>query len=176
MFVDSKHVYSVWDRELKNRYYKAVPAVLVENRSDAKVAIMSAGPFITEYVYEGRNYVRETMLNYTVYVFDNNVLKPAYVLNTGKYGYYAKSNGKISFLNSHEGIPNNYDGGIPYWPEKQRNKVWYKFYDASEFLEKTEERKGNPQAVSTAAAQKLKALVKKMDAEDNPVLVIAKLK
>ena len=91
--------------------------------------------------------------------------------------YYNKDSGKLEYFDTREeGIPNNYNGGLDFWPEKQINDEWYCFYDAPDLLEKAAKHKSLTPIISQTSSQKYKSIVKKLDSEDNPVLVIAKLK
>ena len=91
--------------------------------------------------------------------------------------YYNKDSGKLEYFDTREeGIPNNYNGGLDFWPEKQINDEWYCFYDTPDLLEKATKHKSLTPIISQTSSQKYKSIVKKLDSEDNPVLVIAKLK
>jgi len=91
--------------------------------------------------------------------------------------YYNKDNRKLEYFDTNEdGIPNNYDGGLDFWPNKQINNEWYCFHDAPDFLEKAAKHKSLSPIVSQSSSQKYKSLIKKLDPDDNPVLVIAKVK
>ena len=91
--------------------------------------------------------------------------------------YYRKDNGKLEYFDTNEGgIPNNYNGGLDFWPKKQINNEWYCLYNAPDFLEKAAKHKSLSPIISQVSSQKYKSLVKKLDTEDNPVLVIAKVK
>jgi hypothetical protein len=91
------------------------------------------------------------------------------------YVTYDKANRQLTYLDSKTGVPNDLDGGFDYWPTQQVNNEMYIMYDAPDFLEQYEKRKVI-QPKSPAAANKLKALVNKLDEEDYPVLVIMKVK
>lgn len=91
--------------------------------------------------------------------------------------FFKKDSGKLEYFDTNEaGIPNNFDGGLDFWPEKQINKEWYCFYDAPTFLNKSAKHKPEFSNVSQTASQKYKNLVRKIDTEDNPVLVISIIK
>ena len=213
-------VYTIWTLDMQqiNSFIQSVP---VEHKEIGGVAIKDRdGPLISKYMYKNKHYVRETDLNDTVYVVNNNNLTPKYILNTGKYGvtavekgifdidlfakfahvisvaeteayilfrykyknamncaYYKKDSGKLEYFNTNEdGIPNNYDGGLDFWPKKQINNEWYCFHDAYDFQEKASKHKALSPIISQTSSQKFKNVVKKLDPDDNPVLVIAKIK
>ena len=211
-------VYTIWTPDMQP-IDSCVQSVPVEHKAKGGV-IIKIGPPISKYMYEGKHHVRETDLNDTVYVVNNNSLKSKYIINTGKYGvtaiekgtfdwelfnsfvhafpvaetrahiliqyqykkvkyyaYYNKDSGKLEYFDTkEEGIPNNYNGGLDFWPEKQINNEWYCFYDAPVFLEKASKHKSLSPIISQTSSQKHKSLLKKLDPDDNPVLVIAKVK
>jgi hypothetical protein len=210
-------IYKIWTMDMKQDM-ASVRSVPVEHKTDGGV-IMTVNPAISSYLYEGKPHVRETALNDTVYVVENNNIAPKYILSTGKYGitpeekgifdlellnksvnvvsiaetkpyilfrykykrelycaYYIKATGRIEYFDTkEEGIPNNYDGGLDFWPVKQINDEWYCFYNAFDFVEKSSRHKALSPIISTASSQKYKNLCKKLDPEDNPILVIAKV-
>ncbi|MDR1202234.1 MAG: hypothetical protein LBL58_11510 [Tannerellaceae bacterium] len=107
----------------------------------------------------------------------------SYILFQYKYkkelycAYYIKETDRIEYFDTkEEGIPNNYDGGLDFWPMKQINNEWYCFYNAYDFIEKSSRHKAISPIISTTSFQKHKSLSKKLDSEDNPILVIAKMK
>jgi hypothetical protein len=211
-------VYKLWTMDMEQKM-AGIPSVSVEHKTDGGV-IMTAGPAISSFLYEGKPHVRETALNDTVYVVTDNNIVPKYILSTGKYGitpeekgifdlellhksvnvvsvaetksyilfqykykrelycaYYIKATGRIEYFDTkEEGIPNNYDGGLDFWPVKQVNDEWYCFYNAYDFMEKSSRHKAMSPIISTASSQKYKSLSRKLDSEDNPVLVIIKIK
>ncbi|MDL2277480.1 6-bladed beta-propeller [Parabacteroides sp. OttesenSCG-928-G07] len=76
------------------------------------------------------------------------------------------------------GLVNDLDGGLSFWPryytsENELVDIW-RAEDMKEFL--TEKYFAAHEIKDPAAHQKLKELVQKLDIEDNPVIVIAKLK
>ena len=92
------------------------------------------------------------------------------------YGYYDKNTKKLLYFNSSKGIPNDYDSGIDFWAQRQDNDHWYGFYDAYLFEEElTNKTKIKPKG-SNGAIESFKKLYSALDPEDNPVLVIIKLK
>ena len=101
-----------------------------------------------------------------------------YKYNKATYcAYYNKNSGKLEYFDTYEdGIPNNYDGGLDFWPNKQINNEWNCYYDAPDFLEKSSKHKSLSPIISQTSSQKYKSLVKKLDPDDNPVLVIVKVK
>lgn len=121
-----------------------------------------------------------------VNVFEsNNYLFFDYLFNRNWYFvYYSKQEKKILYFNSQRmlpdnyigGIPNDYDGGLPLWPTKQSENTWYVFQDASDLCEETPKQKRLKPKGPEKAIQAFKRMCKKMQPDDNPVLMIVKLK
>jgi hypothetical protein len=89
------------------------------------------------------------------------------------YAYYDKNTKKLLYFSSNKGIPNDYDGGLEFWPMFQTGNLLYAFYDASLFKE---HKKKIPAKGSKEAVQSFDTLCKQVETEDNPILVIVKLK
>lgn len=93
------------------------------------------------------------------------------------YEYYDKSQKQMKRIQSDKGIPNDYDGGLDFWPfrwpSSQRNKRMCQFYEAHEFEGKKPKEQGLRGPKS--AIQKVKSFYK-ISPEDNPVLVIYNMK
>ena len=92
------------------------------------------------------------------------------------YCYYDSSNQKLLYFKSKKGIPNNYDGGLDFWPERQDNQYWYAFYDAHIFEDELAEKKKETLKGDSKSIQSFNNLMKKLDPDDNPVLMIVKIK
>ena len=98
-------------------------------------------------------------------------------------GIYDISNKKTLFLDTDPvsgmlGLFNDLDGGLSFWPryytsDNELIDVWQS-YEMKELL--TEEYFAAHEIKNPQAHQKLKELLKNLDEEDNPVIVIAKLK
>ena len=92
------------------------------------------------------------------------------------YGFYDKQNRRLLYFKSDTGIPNDYDGGLDYWPQKQINNEWISFYDASAF----EENITSPQKLIPTAPKEMinrvKKISSKLTSEDNPVMIVVKVK
>jgi hypothetical protein len=79
----------------------------------------------------------------------------------------------------HEGFLSDIDSGLPFWPKYYNNSedelvdVWYA-YKMKDLL--TEEYFAANPAKDPAAHERLRALLKNLKEDDNPVIVIAKLK
>lgn len=93
------------------------------------------------------------------------------------FDYYDKSEKLIKRVQSDKGIPNDYDGGLDFWPFRwpgsQVNKRMCQFYEAHEFEDKKPKTQGLKGPKS--AIQITKSFYKKSP-EDNPVLVIYNIK
>jgi hypothetical protein len=92
------------------------------------------------------------------------------------YAYYGKNTGKLLYFSSKTGIPNDYDGGIDLWPQRQDDNIFYAFYDAYLFSEQMTAGKKSVPAGPKEAIQSFNRMYQKLDPEDNPVLIIVKTK
>jgi hypothetical protein len=92
------------------------------------------------------------------------------------YGYYDKQSKRVQYFDAKDGIPDDYTGGINFWPWKQKDDMWYAFYDAPNLLERYAKKKELTPKGPAATTQKLKRILHKLDTEDNPVLIIVKIK
>jgi hypothetical protein len=89
------------------------------------------------------------------------------------YCYYNKKQEQIFSLNSSSGIPNDYSGGLDFWPMYQKNNELIGFYDAYLFEENINKLKSKG---TQKVIDQLKKLDKEIDPEDNPIMVVVKLK
>jgi|GEM_PF-2322761 len=90
--------------------------------------------------------------------------------------YYDKNLQKLFHIESETGISNDFDGGLDFWPLQQYNNELYTFYDAYLFEENAEKSNKIQPKGPKGAIDFMKEFSGKIDPEDNPVLVIAKLK
>ena len=90
-----------------------------------------------------------------------------------KYGYYDKKQDRFFTLKSSMGISNDYDGGLNFWPMHQKNNELIGFFDAYLFEQNINEvkPKGPQKAIGF-----FNEIHKNIDPEDNPIMVIVKLK
>lgn len=94
------------------------------------------------------------------------------------YCYYTKKTGTFHYFDSDIGIPNDYDGRFDFWAalhKGQKDKEFYTFYNATDFIEIAKKKKHEAYAPKEIL-QKIDRLIKKIDMEDNPVLLIVKMK
>ena len=73
------------------------------------------------------------------------------------------------------------DGGLPFWPRKgvsiQNDKQLARFYQPFELLERLNEEYFSAHEIKDLQAhERLKNLLKNLDEDDNPVLMIATFK
>ena len=92
------------------------------------------------------------------------------------YCYYDKNQQKLFHFESETGISNDFDGGLDFWPQQQYNDLLYTFYDAYLFEENAEKLNKRQPKGPKGAIDFMKGFSGKIDPENNPVLVIAKLK
>jgi len=90
--------------------------------------------------------------------------------------YFDKKTNKLLYFYSKDGIQDDYSGGIDFWPSKQINDYWYAFYNTSELLDKFDKQKKIAPKGPSETASKIQSLIKNLDAEDNPVLIVVKIK
>ena len=213
-------VYGIWDPALK-LIKQAVKGVPVEIRGRFNSGA-HYNPEFSCYIYGGFPYLKESILNDTIYLLSkNNEFIPKYVINCGRYGitpgilgdtdhfsenykkyvggmyfyetsnfllskyffngkmipcYFDKKANKLLYFSSEDGIQDDYSGGIDYWPSKQINNYWYAFYNASELLDKFAKQKKITPKGPSSTIEKIRSRIEKLDAEDNPVLIVVKLK
>jgi hypothetical protein len=134
---------------------------------------LSATPDIFKFRQRMREYV-----NFDLFFETQDKLLISYIFGNRKYYYcyYDKNDQALLYFKSDKGIPNDYDGGLDFWPTRQDNNTLYAFYDAYLFTEhlsgmKKEGLKGNPKDIKS-----FKKMMQILDPEDNPVLMIVKLK
>ena len=90
--------------------------------------------------------------------------------------YFNKKNNKIyQMKNSLSGIPNDYDGGLDFWPLYQNNKELITFYDAYQLVEHKKSNKYSLKGTKESLTR-FNHLVRNLEPDDNPVMVIVKLK
>jgi hypothetical protein len=92
------------------------------------------------------------------------------------FTYYDKNAGRLLYFSSETGIPNDYDGGIALWPQKQDGNICYAFYNAYLFFEQPATKKKPASGGTSRAEQSFDRFRRKLDSDDNPVLVIMKMK
>ena len=96
--------------------------------------------------------------------------------------YFDKKANKLLYFNSDEGIPDDYTGGIDFVfvssfiNAKQKNNELYSFLNAYDLLKIYDKQKKLTPKGPAASVQKVQSLLKNLDPEDNPVLIIAKIK
>ncbi len=110
-----------------------------------------------------------------LYEIKNNILISYLFQDKHLYQYFDKSNNLLFRFNSVTGIPNDFDGGLDFWPQYQNNNELVAFYDAYLFEENLSRQKQAPKGPKPAV-ESMKKLYRKIDPEDNPVMVVVKLK
>jgi len=77
------------------------------------------------------------------------------------------------------GIPNDYDGGLDFWPKQQQENEFITWHNAHLFLENENmiKPKGSAEAIEQFinVTQKIKEIQSESNTESNPVIVIVKL-
>ena len=98
--------------------------------------------------------------------------------DTNCYCYFDKVEGKTYAFNSKNGFPNDYDGGLDFFfmlNDRQKNQYLSRYIHADEFTDPEKRTKLEPHGPQSAV-RAFEKLVKKVDPDDNPVIMIVKLK
>lgn len=112
----------------------------------------------------------------TVFETKENSLLSYEYNNKRNYCYFDKQSRKLLYFKSDKGIPNNYDGGVDFWPQKQNNDEWIAFYDTYVFKESNLlQRRFNPVGPKESIKY-MNTIRKNLDSEDNPVMIIVNVR
>jgi hypothetical protein len=106
----------------------------------------------------------------------NDCLLMSYAHEKTSHCYYNKSDNKLMYFSSLSGIPNDYDGGLDFWPNYQHNNQLITFYDAYQIKEHEDNSNKLKPKGSAEAINRFNQMRRKLDPEDNPVMVIVTLK
>ena len=87
-----------------------------------------------------------------------------------------KENKVVRITASSSGIPNDYDGGLDFWPQYQNNKQLIAFYDAHKLIEHKKNANKYNLKGSEESLFRFDKMVSNLESDDNPVIVIVKLK
>ena len=103
-----------------------------------------------------------------------------YMYHGVHFGYYDCAKQKMYEFKNREGFPNDYDGGLDFVSSGfgQRNEfiATYFYADDIENLMFLQHRKKRKIEGPQSAVQAFEKLVKKVDPDDNPIIMIVKLK
>ena len=89
------------------------------------------------------------------------------------FAYFDKNAERLFHFRSETGIPNDFDGGISFWPARQDNLLLSRFFHAYYLIENSG---GITPVGGTEAVQNFNRLIERLDEDDNPVLVIVRLR
>jgi len=172
--------------------YKGFPHLKESVLNDTIYQLNKNNEFLPEYIINcGRYGMTPEILGDTDHFLDNlkryvggmyfyetpNFLMSKYNFNNEWIScYFDKKANKLLYFNSKDGIQDDYSGGIDFWPSKQINDYWYAFYNASELLDKFDKQKKIAPKGPSSTVQKIQSQINSLDAEDNPVLIVVKLK
>jgi len=139
---------------------------------------INAGTYeVTTDLLTDQNFNKRAFLNLSSIFESKDYLFIEYVLQFKfYYCYYDKNKQKLFHFSSEKGISNDYDGGLDFWPLQQYNDLLFTFYDAYIFEENAKKTNITLQKEPQGAINTFKNISSKIDPDDNPVLVIAKLK
>lgn len=121
-------------------------------------------------------------LIFLISVFEtSNYVLISYQYNAENYyQYYNKTEQRSLFFNSRSGIPNDYDGGLSFWPKQQIDNILVSWYDAHLFLkiENAITPKGSSEAIDQLkeVTMGVKDYQSEHGSTPSPVIVIAHLK
>lgn len=121
------------------------------------------------FIRESQNRVRLR----SVFETNNNVLISYSHRGENFYLYHDKRQRRSLLFHSDFGIPNDYDGGLDFWPEQQNSNEFIAWYNAYLFKENENKLKpiGNQKVVGN-----FENLRKEIDSDANPVIVVVKMK
>jgi len=134
----------------------------LEIRSDANAFVREARNILTMMsMFETKDYL---LLSYMIF---DEFRVPC---------YYQKKEDKLFYFSSTSGIPNDYDGGLDFWPKYQSENQLITFYYAYQIEEyESNPNKMKPQG-SSEAVYNFEQMSRKLDSENNPVMVVVTLK
>ncbi|MDR2148459.1 MAG: 6-bladed beta-propeller [Tannerella sp.] len=124
-------------------------------------------PALFDRVFQYRVYLT------SIFETDGYVLISYRYQNKDYYHCYDKRLHSSMLFNSASGIPNDYDGGLDFWPNQQNGNEFITWYQA--YLFEENDNRIKPKG-SKNAVEYFKKLRKDMESDANPVLVIAKMK
>ena len=90
--------------------------------------------------------------------------------------YNKKENKLIHIVSSSSGIPNDFDGGLDFWPDYQNNKKLISFYDAYLLVEHKKNHNKFELQGGKETEKHFDQMIQKLAPNDNPVMVIVTLK
>ena len=90
-----------------------------------------------------------------------------------RYTYFDKNTERLFHFRSESGIPNDFDGGVDFWPRRQDNLIWYQFFDAYYLIENSG---GIAPTGGAEAVRSFNRLIERLEPDDNPVLMIVRLR
>ena len=93
--------------------------------------------------------------------------------NRSHYAYFDKNTERLFHFRTERRIPNDFDGGVNFWPRRQDNLIWYQFFGAYYLIENS--GRITPTG-GTEAVQNFNRLIEGLDEDDNPVLMIVRLR
>ena len=108
-----------------------------------------------------------------IYQTANKLLFQYNFQNRRRFTYFDKNAERLFHFRSGSGIPNDFDGGVDFWPQRQDNLIWYQFFDAYYLIENSG---GITPTGGTAAVQSFNRLIERLDPDDNPVLMIVRIR
>ena len=95
--------------------------------------------------------------------------------NNKLYCYYDKQKKRMFRFLCKTGFPNDFDGGVNMDYPEQENNMFHTYFPVEQFLDSQQQSKLEPRGPQSAV-RAFEKLVKKVDPDDNPIIMIVKLK
>ena len=172
--------------------YKGYPHVKESVLNDTIYQINNIHEFIPKYIINcGRYGMTAEIKGDTEHFFENfkKYIGGMFFFETSNYllskysyngeiivCYLDKKTSKLLYFDSNDGIPDDYAGGISFWPMRQVNNSFYAFYNSYDLLNNYSKQKKIAVKGPSSTVLKVQSLIKKLDTEDNPVLIIVRIK
>lgn len=163
----------VRDNSLNDTIYRIGP-----DNTFTPYYVINAGKYeiTAEIVGDVKNFLRRVKecLNYrSLFETERELLLSYYYNEEVHYMGYNKATKQTYHFTGKNGMANDYDGGVDFWPWIQRGDHYYSYVSASDFLDHDNSihPKGSPEAI-----KKVNQLKKRLNEEDNPVVIIATLR
>ena len=142
--------------------------------------IINAGRYSVYGGLSAREFFQEKAAFTSVFETDSYLLISYRYKEKSHFQYYDKKSRRSFMFDSNDGIPNDYDGGLDFWPRQQNGNEFVAWYNAYLFEENQNATrpKGSRQAIGnfTQTVREIEDFTRINLTEANPVIVIVKLK
>ena len=151
-----------------NNDFSFTPKYIVNSGKDANV-----DAFSENFVMAFQNLYRNGLMYGSIFETNDFLCISCKFQDRESYCYYQKQDNRLMFSSSSSGIPNDYDGGLDFWPIYQYNDQLFAFHNA--YLFEENQNKLKPQGPADTV-DRFNQLSRTIDPEDNPVMVVVTLK